>query len=1011
MNHVNDLMIYHDEDFVRAVYMAILNRPADKEGLSFYVRQIRSGVHREEVIYCVATSVEAKRVQSDLGGVADIVRKWSSVKLPVFGYFYSRKLRGGTHERELRCFINSVYINSSRFLERLEHMLCSNQGRHCSPSTNPMINLDKKFSVGVHLHVYYVDLARELLDAIENIKYNKHVYISTCDEENLGAIEQCLSELGYVNGSWTIKVVPNVGRNFASMLVTFREQLKNHDFVLHLHTKKSLRTGVEQAEWRKSSWKSLCGTSSVVETIIEGFLANPHLGLVGPVPLEGVASYWWRSWLSVGHLLKDYFGKLGIQKYQKKGLLEFPIGSMCWFRTEALAPLLNYSWSYSDFPGEPFPDDGTIAHVVERSLGVIASSQSYEYLEASIDREGRAHLSKASRLLPDYYCLINRLDSIPSEGIVSFDFFDTLFTRYTLAPEDLQSYVGFKLKQSHGVYNGYSFLKVRKEAESVARNKSSSGEVSFDAIYDSFAEVSNWPAAVIDLAKNIEIELEIKSLHPRKHILDYLKYIKTLGVRVVIVSDIYYSSDVLKTVLNKWGCSDKVDEIYVSSECLVRKDWGSMWRYLKDSERLVDWDERFIHIGDNEQSDIQQPIRNGVRALGVLNPAVMYDSLGGSLPSSWNEGETRWEDGLIIGPVVARLCNSPVIDPGVGLQLNSPADFGFSVVGPVLFGFSRWLIEQAKFNVDLREFAFVARDGWYLKSAYDRITSVLPPAAYIPSVYFEVSRQALFSVASDSKVALDLSLSSGSFNGSVKDFFAERFGVESDLGFDNLLISLPGDEEVVRSVYGKNRRLFERLAHESRDRFFNYLDQIGFDRQGRSALVDLGYSGTIQAMLQNILGVGLDGYYFAVNKGVAKVSSDLPGRAFGYFGDGRDDNSPMSIVLAYSLIFEAVFSAPRGRVIGYDSTGKPQYSSSVPIDEHKFGEAVMIGAFEYIDLLLDQYGGDLFNMEFDPHGFTAVFDDVIRGRISISDNLRSRFIVEDNFSGNGYINPFSVYRI
>ena len=53
------------------------------------------------------------------------------------------------------------------------------------------------------------------------------------------------------------------------------------------------------------------------------------------------------------------------------------VGTAFWCKTDALAPLFEYPWTYDDFPKEPMDNDGTISHALERILPFVAQSQGY----------------------------------------------------------------------------------------------------------------------------------------------------------------------------------------------------------------------------------------------------------------------------------------------------------------------------------------------------------------------------------------------------------------------------------------------------------------------------------------------------------------------------------------------------------------------------------------------------------------------------------------------------------
>jgi hypothetical protein len=55
----NELLALHDATFVRAAYRSLLGRPADDEGMRFYVGRLRAGVSKDQVVLELADSPEA----------------------------------------------------------------------------------------------------------------------------------------------------------------------------------------------------------------------------------------------------------------------------------------------------------------------------------------------------------------------------------------------------------------------------------------------------------------------------------------------------------------------------------------------------------------------------------------------------------------------------------------------------------------------------------------------------------------------------------------------------------------------------------------------------------------------------------------------------------------------------------------------------------------------------------------------------------------------------------------
>jgi lipopolysaccharide biosynthesis protein len=52
----------------------------------------------------------------------------------------------------------------------------------------------------------------------------------------------------------------------------------------------------------------------------------------------------------------------------------FPVGSMFWARVSELRPLFGLGLAWEDYPEEPVPYDGTILHVIERILPMVATA-------------------------------------------------------------------------------------------------------------------------------------------------------------------------------------------------------------------------------------------------------------------------------------------------------------------------------------------------------------------------------------------------------------------------------------------------------------------------------------------------------------------------------------------------------------------------------------------------------------------------------------------------------------
>jgi lipopolysaccharide biosynthesis protein len=138
----------------------------------------------------------------------------------------------------------------------------------------------------------------------------------------------------------------------------------------------------------------LLGDAKNVARIVESFVAHPKLGILMLPHWRGVS----RVAGKIGpnfEAMQLVLGRarLAISVEQP---IEFPSGSMFWFRSEALAPLLGLGLTWEDFYGcRPRDVDGTIAHGIERCMLWFAAKAGYRW--AFLPKPSPARIWRARR--------------------------------------------------------------------------------------------------------------------------------------------------------------------------------------------------------------------------------------------------------------------------------------------------------------------------------------------------------------------------------------------------------------------------------------------------------------------------------------------------------------------------------------------------------------------------------------------------------------------------------------
>ena len=181
--------------------------------------------------------------------------------------------------------------------------------------------------------------------------------------------------------------------------------------------------------------------------------------------------------------------------------------------------------------------------------------------------------------------------------IRTWDIFDTLIARRCIFPQVIFYLVE---ETSHFKY----FTSARIEAE---RNAAKRGNYNFDDIYEEFQKLTNAPKDVCDNLKKLEADAEIAQAIP---ITENLLQVQAGDV---LITDMYLPEPLIRRMLSKVGLLEPV-EVFISSG---GKSSGRIWTQLAEQKEFV------FHVGDNQESDINNSRRAGFEStLSVLSESI-----------------------------------------------------------------------------------------------------------------------------------------------------------------------------------------------------------------------------------------------------------------------------------------------------------------------------------------------------------------------------------------------------
>jgi len=848
--------------------------------------------------------------------------------------------------------------------------------------------------IAVHLHLYYTDLLPEFFNYLNNIPFVYDLYISCRQGEDLKEIAKKFARLRYVNDV-IVRVTENRGRDIAPLYVLFGKEILKHDYFLHIHSKKSLHSGCEQTIWRTNALDCVLGCEEQIRKIFMLFEGNRKIGLFFPetVGLHLIA----QSWLKNAAVGKGLLNEIGLSC--DDDLFNYPVGSFFWANTQAVKPLFERKFTYDDFPEEQKQIDGTLAHALERVVALTARGQGYE--PAICDKNaGIVRFGKSYQLYQNYFSQskLTAADYLSGFSCITFDIFDTLITRKIYEPDDLFLFMEELIADRYGI--SCNFLEVRKKAESAAWQKYAAG-TSIHQIYEELQIMMNLSKEKADALKQLEIDLELEFALPRKDVREiYLDLIKR-HKKVILISDMYLTRDIIEQLLAKCGYYGYTD-VWVSCERGSRKDDGSLW---------ADFFERYgsqktVHVGDNMCSDIQVVGDLRKDTYYIMNPVTAF-----KLSKEYGQLKKYLEHrttavSLLFGLLIqAGIYNSPFcLDASGEPVIEDGAAAGYLMAGPIFTKFMQWLTGCVDPDMTL---LFLSREGYVLKQLYEQYCkeSNCKPCG---STYFLASRRAVSMATVQNETDVEEILEQD-YQGSFQNLLWQRFGVRAAAYMQEVQIKIPEDLAIVKKLIVPYMPEIVKRAQKEREAYLLYAQKIlAGKEEDKLCVVDLGYAGTIQYFLSKMLDHKIAGRYLCTGEKVRPAKLGCQVTSLFAFDRKRKTDPRFLFESAY---LEAILEAPFGQLVKFqllaDGQVQPVYKEENQVSYDVLQMQAGVAAFMKAYLKVCKEIG--LNLSIDENAALA-FVNVIGRNGMLSQSIADSLKVEDGYCQDGVM-CFSRYGV
>ncbi len=722
--------------------------------------------------------------------------------------------------------------------------------------------------IAIHIHVFYLDLVPELASYLQNMPFPYDLYLSVIDEEGVRICRDTFTALPGCT-KVVIRQVPNRGRDLGPLFYAFGQELLNYEYIAHLHTKKSLYNQGATQGWRSYLYQALLGDSERIRRIFTLMQGDRPYGIVYPQNYFRLPA-WANTWLANRRLGALWCARLGIAPIPQ-GYFDYPAGSMFWARRDALAPLLRAELQVTDFPEETGQTDGTLAHTLERLLGLVASRQGMPPGILQDEQHPSWSPWRFDQYVARPYRMLQATVRSPQIELIGFDIFDTLLCRPLLHPERVKDIVARRLPAPLGTL----YRRHRGSAEERAR-QSRQRDVGMAEIYQFLGQQTHLDEEKLAEIRRVEETVERELLEPRKQAIALYRDALDTGKPVVLITDMFLPHTWITARLQEHGIQGW-NSLYVSNQEGIRKDQELLYRKVLEDYGVPP--ERFLMVGDNERSDIQIPTDMGAHTLHLLRPVELARGLPrfGPLIRA-HERRCDLDAELTLGLVVRRnfaALEYPSFDPS-SLVTPTPFNIGYSLVGPLLVGFAAWLAHQAH-QENMASLYFLAREGRLIQDIYECWSLGLDQAP--AAEYLVLSRRAAGVAAIDSFEDILEIARTTYFSNTIENFLHTRYGLKlDDSHWAELEAHTGWSRKDPISVHQRalNPSLIELLealqgeifarAQKEREGLLRYLDAKGLFRPGSKAVVDIGYGGSIQRYLNRLLSQPVHGYYLMTDE-------------------------------------------------------------------------------------------------------------------------------------------------
>lgn len=229
------------------------------------------------------------------------------------------------------------------------------------------------------VHLYYPEMAAEIGQKLANVPLPLDVVVTTDSADKCEPIRAALDGLPNLRQLDVRVVASNAGRDTSALLIGCRDVVLDggYDAIVRVHGKRSPQDGAQRAaEFRRHLLDNLLDSPGYVANLFDLLAREPAIGLLMPPVVQIGYPTLGHAWFGNRPRVQALADELGLRVLLDEHTPLAPLGSMFWFRPDALMPLFEKSWQWAQFEGESY-GDGDLPHAIERLLPYCAQARGY----------------------------------------------------------------------------------------------------------------------------------------------------------------------------------------------------------------------------------------------------------------------------------------------------------------------------------------------------------------------------------------------------------------------------------------------------------------------------------------------------------------------------------------------------------------------------------------------------------------------------------------------------------